>query len=133
MDKNIAAILREDTKTIGVTFSENGFASKTYTYVANFPVDVGDTVVVPSGSDDNFKLATVSRVDVDLEIEPSSSIRYKWAVSKVDFDSYTKNMERNKEIERQLATAYRSSARQAYAQQFLIGASPEVIALVKGS
>jgi hypothetical protein len=132
MDKNIAAILREDTKTIGVAFNDNGYDSKAYTYVANFAIEVGDTVVVPSGSDDNFKLASVVRVDDDLEIEPNSNVRYKWAVGKVDFESHFKNMERNKEIERQLATAYRSNARQAYAQQFLVGASPEVIALVKG-
>lgn len=133
MDKNIAAILRQDTRTIGVRFDESyGSSSKAYTYVTSVPLEVGDTVVVPSGSDDNFKLATVCRVDNDLEIEPNSSIRYKWIVSKVDFDSHSKNMERNKEIERQLATAYRANARQAYAQQFLVGASPEVMALING-
>ena len=133
MDKNIAAILRQDARTIGVQFTDNlGSISKAYTYVSSVPVEVGDTVVVPSGSEDNFKLATVCRVDDDLEIEPNSSTRFKWIVGKVDFNAYSKNMERNKEIERQLSTAYRANARQAYVQQFLAGASQEVMALING-
>lgn len=133
MDKNIAAILRQDARTIGVQFDDGfGQKSKAYTYVTSVPVAVNDTVVVPSGSEDNFKLATVCRVDSDLEIEPNSSTRFKWIVGKVDFDAYANNMERNKEIERHLATAYRANARQAYAQQFLAGASPEVVALING-
>lgn len=133
MDKNIAAILRKDTRTIGVRFDDNfGNSSKEYTYVSCAAVAVGDTVVVPSGSDDEFKLATVSRVDEDLEIEPNATVRYKWVVGKIDFDSYNQNIERNREIERQLSSVYRAHARQAYAQQFLAGVSPEVIELING-
>lgn len=133
MDKNIAAILRQDTKTIGVVFGDGFNQTKAYTYVTSESgIEVGDTVIVPSGSDDNYKLATVSRVDDDLEIEPNSTVAYRWIVCKVSFDSYANNLARNREIEKKLAGAYRTNARQAYAQQFLVGASEDVIALVNG-
>jgi hypothetical protein len=133
MDKNIAAILRKDTKTVGVTFDDtvNG-RSKAYTYVTHLDLAVGDTVIVPAGQDEYYKMATIARVDDDLEIEPNATTYYRWVVCKVDFNAHFQNMERNREIERQLATAYRTNARQAYAQQFLSGASPEVIALING-
>jgi hypothetical protein len=49
MDKNIAAILREDAKTCSVKFpGDNGIASgSSYTYVTHFPLEVGDLVVIP--------------------------------------------------------------------------------------
>ena len=135
MDKNIAAILREDTKTVKVTFSDNfdGVRSRPYTYVSSIALEVGDTVIVASGSESNYKMATVYSVDDDLEIEPNSTTKYKWIVAKVDFAAYERNMARNAEIEKLLAQTYRANARQAYAQQFLIGAAPEVMALVKGA
>jgi hypothetical protein len=133
MDKNIAAILRQDTKTIGVVFGDGFNQTKAYTYVSSESgIEVGDTVIVPNGSDDNYKLATVVRVDEDLEIEPNSSVAYRWIVCKVNFDNYANNLSRNKEIEKKLAGAYRTNARQAYAQQFLVGASEDVMALVNG-
>jgi len=134
MDKNIAAILREDTTTVQVTFSDsvNG-RSRPYTYISSIALEVGDTVIVASGSEENFKMATVHSVDKELDIEPNSTTKYKWIVGKVDLTAHKQNMARNAEIEKLLAKTYRVNARQAYAQQFLIGAAPEVVALVKGS
>jgi hypothetical protein len=133
MDKNIAAILREDARTIGVTFGDEFAGSKSYTYITDIALEVGDTVIVPSGSDDRFKMATVDRVDDDLEIQPNANMKYRWIAGKVDFAAYQRNMERNAEIEKLIAKTYRTNARQAYAQQFLVGAAPEVVALVKGA
>jgi acetolactate synthase small subunit len=133
MDKNIAAILREDAKTCTVAFqNENGSMSAAYTYVTHLALEVGDLVVVPSGNHNSLKIAEVMTVDDDLEIEPNSDIKYKWVADVIDVKAARENRDRNMEIEKMLASTYRVNARQAYAQQFLSNADPKVIALVKG-
>lgn len=134
MDKNIAAILREDTKTISVQFmNENGMASsRNYTYITHLDVKVGDFVVVPSGGSDIWKICEVTEVHEELNVEPNADIKYKWVVDVIDAQAARENQQRNKEIESMLAASYRVNARQAYAQQFLSGADPKVLALVKG-
>ena len=134
MDKNIAAILREDTKTISVQFvNENGVASRSYTYVTHLDMQVGNFVIVPTGSHDLWKIAEVIGVDDELNIEPNAEIKYKWVIDVVDMQAAHVNQQRNKEIENMLAQSYHRNARQAYAQQFLSGADPKVLALVKGN
>jgi hypothetical protein len=141
MDKNIAAILREDAKTIHVDFdlgnamansrdSERG--GRSYTYVTHLDLEVGDLIVVPVVSS-GWKVAKVIGIDDDLLIEPNSDMRYSWVIARIDTAAYQANALRNREIEQHLAASYRVSARQAYAMQFLGNASPEVLALVKGT
>ena len=135
MDKNIAAILREDAKTCAVKFTgSNGSPdSNPYTYVTHLDIEVGDYVVVPTGGQDALKIAEVVRVDDDLEIEPNADVKYKWVVDVVKIKAARENRDRNTAIEGMLAASYRVNARQAYAQQFLSGADPKVLALVKGN
>jgi len=133
MDKNIAAILREDAKTCTVAFqNDNGSMSSAYTYVTHLALEVGDLVVVPSGSQNLLKIAEVMTVDEGLEVEPNSDIKYKWVADVIDTKAARENRDRNTEIEKMLASTYRMSARQVYAQQFLSNADPKMIALVKG-
>lgn len=134
MDKNIAAILREDTRTVSVCFdiTNNELLGKLYTYVTHLDLACNDLVVVPVGSDD-LKVAKVVNVSEDLDIEPNCDIKFRWVVGKVDVEAHKANMARNKEIEAMLAHSYRMNARQAYAAQFLTGADPKVLALVKGA
>lgn len=134
MDKNIAAILREDTKTCCVQFhNENGIpTSRGYTYVTHIPLEAGDFVIVPTGANDMLKIAEVMSIDEELDIPPNADIKYKWVVDVIDVKAARENRDRNKEIESMLASTYRMNARQAYAQQFLSGADPKVLELVKG-
>lgn len=133
MDKNIAAILREDTRTCSICFEleSNAPAGRLYTYVTHLDLAPEDLVIVPVASA-GWKVGKVVAVDDDLLIEPNSEIKYKWVIDRVDGEAYRANNERNKEIESMLAASYRVSARQAYAAQFLTNAAPEVLALVKG-
>jgi hypothetical protein len=134
MDKNIAAILREDTKTVSVAFlNENGTSSRAYTYVTHLDVKAGDFVVVPAGQHELWKIGEVLGVDEDLNIEPNADVKYKWVVSVIDAEAWRENHVRNLEIEKMLTNSYRVNARQAYAQQFLTNADPKVLALVKGA
>lgn len=134
MDKNIAAILREDTKTIKVKFfSDGGMVTGTaYTYITHLDVKEGDCVVVPAGGSDAFKVCEVTEVNDDLDIEPNCDIKYKWVIDVVNTDAALANYHRNKEIEAMLSSSYRVNARQAYANQFLTNADPKVLALIKG-
>jgi hypothetical protein len=134
MDKNIAAILREDAKTISVSFpDESGFASdRHYTYITHIDMQVGDYVVVPTGKSEVWKICKVEKIHDELQIEPNSETKYKWVIDVINVKAAMENIERNKEIENVLAQTYHRNARQAYAQQFLSGADPKVLALVKG-
>ncbi len=142
MDKNIAALLREDTKTVHVSF-ESGLADfddlddvvvttkpagakavrpvpghlRLYTYVTHLDVKPGDTVVVNASSE--IKLAHVIRVDEQAEIEPNSTTAYKWVIDKVDMVAYDENQQRNAEIERTVGEAYRQNLRRSFAQTIL--------------
>jgi hypothetical protein len=134
MDKNIAAILREDAKTVSIYFEKtDGTRSVLYTYVTHFDVEEGDNVVVPVGAHEEWKVAVVACVHDSFEIEPNSDIKFKWIVGKIDVEGWRANNARNKEIESMLSASYRVNARQAYAAQFLNNADPKVLALVKGA
>lgn len=134
MDKNIAAILREDAKTISVQFSNSKGAANgiAYTYITHLDVKVGDFVVVPVGHENELKVCEVTELHEDFQIEPNSETKYKWVIDVVDIEAARENQKRNKEIESMLAASYRANARQAYAHQFLANADPRVLALVKG-
>lgn len=114
MDKNIAAILRKETKTIGVVFEPD---VKQYTYVTDLDVKVGDYVVVDAREE--LKVCKVARVDSDLEIEPNSNTKFKWVVDVVDMAQHEANASKNKELEQTLAKAYRSNTRRAFADSIL--------------
>ena len=145
MDKNIAALLREDAKTVHVTFDVDvsfsypveddldevfpaaqpkGYKAapvkvKTYTYVTHFDVRPGDVLVVPAAG--QIKLVTVQRVDDEVKVEPNSPTQYNWVISKVDMVAHNANETRNIEIETAVADAYRNNLRKSFAQQILAG------------
>lgn len=144
-EKNIAALLREDTRTVQVSFGAGRLAEvddfdgdlderlppgakrsyakapdqKFYTYVTNLALTVGDTVVVEAG--DTLKLAAVRRVDDNVAIEPNDPIKYRWVVQKVDFTEHLANEARNAEIDTAVAEAYKANLRKSFAQQILSG------------
>ena len=120
MDKNIAAILREDAKTIKVVF-EHVATAKRYTYVTHLDVAPGDRVVVEARG--VMTVAYIDSVDVDLDIAPNSDVQIKWVVGKVDIASHVANEDRNDEIQKTLGKAYRSNARQQFAQLTLASVS----------
>ena len=143
MDKNIAALLREDAKTVHVTFDVDvsfsypveddldevfpaaqpkGYKAapvKVKTYVTHFDVRPGDVLVVPAAG--QIKLVTVQRVDNEVKVEPNSPTQYNWVISKVDMVAHNANETRNIEIETAVADAYRNNLRKSFAQQILAG------------
>ena len=139
MDKNIAALLREDTRTVQVSFDQiaedfdedvpapKGYATnrpkapgaKLYTYVTDLTLALGDTVIVEARG--NLSLAFIRDVHDDVKIEPNSDITYKWVVAKVDLSGHAENVRRNSEIEQTVTEAYRNNMRRSFAQQILAG------------
>ena len=118
-EKNAAAFLRNDTKTVGVRLLAEGTPQKEYTYVTTIELAVDDHVVVPAVSDQNFMLAKVTRVDTKLNIEPRAGMKYKWIAAKVDLTGYQATLEANQKIEGMLAESYRKQAQTAYKEQLL--------------
>ena len=131
MEANIAALLREDARTVKVSYdveeedAANGSApyrkpdTKAYTYVTNLPLAVGDVVAVFARG--AMKLASVREVDDEVKIEPNSTTTYQWVVAKIDLEGFRANCERNKAIEQTVHEAYRQNLRRSFAQQILAG------------
>lgn len=124
MDKNIAAILREDAHTVSVTFATDfepdvPFGGRCYTYVTDVHLEAGDLVVVEVQSGTKLSLGRVVKVDDDLNIEPNSDIKYSWIVARVDTKTHSENMVRNAAIEKSIGSSYRKQMRRAMANQIL--------------
>jgi preprotein translocase subunit YajC len=125
MDKNIAALLREDAVTVRVQFQQTvaeqkqGFTQQSYQYVTNLKLQEGDKVVVDGGG--KMKLAEVVEVHETVEIKPNEDIQYKWILLKVDLSEALANAQRNKQIEDTVSDAYRANLRRSFAQQILSG------------
>lgn len=131
-EKNIAYLVREDTKTIGVRiykeldpnqikgFSSaetrddifSGMSPKEYTYVTNLYFEIGDLAVVRATG--SIKIAYVSRVDDCCQIEPNESIKYSWVIDKVDVGSYEQQMNINKELEATVNKAYKQNVKNQF-------------------
>lgn len=122
MERNIAAIMREDAKTVEVNFGGN--SSKIYTYVTDLDVAVGDHAIVECGND-GLKVVQIMGVHDDLNIEPNSDIEYKWLVAKFDLEHYKLNQAKNAEIETVMATGYRNNMRRQFAASILAGLSED--------
>jgi hypothetical protein len=89
--KNIAAVLMENCKTIGVHFSDG---NKTYTYKTTEDFKVGDYAVVNTpnyqiqGEHSGLTIAIVTEVHKVPNIDVDSNINYQWIVQKVDMSNY---------------------------------------------
>lgn len=127
MEKNIAAIVREDTFTVGVVFGD--FNSKEYTYISTFPVKKLDRVIV--NTTDGFKLVRVSRVDDFLNIPPNSDLEYKFLAGKFDVEAYDDLCKQNSMIEVAMSKQYKKNIRAAYREKVLENLDPESLALMQ--
>ena len=140
MEKNLAAFLREDTKTVGVRFIKDLFANpkdyketllgdnttntlemsiKEYTYITDLTLQVGDHVVVFAQSIP--KVAIVTRVDEIVNILPKDQVEYKWVVSQVDYTSYNENAKKNRVITDFVRSAYRKNVKEQFKDIVLAG------------
>lgn len=121
VERNIAALMREDAKTVEVNFNDG---SKSYTYITSLDIKVGDHAVVDCGGDD-FKVVQVLEVHDDVEIEPNSDTKFKWLVAKFDLDHYKSNEAKNEQIEKVMATGYRTNIRRQFAASVMACLSDE--------
>ncbi len=101
-------------------------ARKTYTYVADLPLEVDDVVVVTVRG--QLTLAVVRSVDDEVKIEPGSAVGYLWVVAKVDMANYHANLDRNREIEQTVAEGMRANLRRSFANSFMAGLAPDASA-----
>lgn len=132
-EKNIAYLVREDTKTIGVRFYTantagnakiwepgdiddlvSDISKKEYTYVTHLDFKPGDLAVVRAAG--AIKVAYVSRVDEGCDIEPNQSMKYSWVIDKVDQEDYEKQMDINRELEATVNKAYKQNVKRQFRQ-----------------
>lgn len=121
VERNIAALMREDAKTVEAAF--NG-GSKTYTYITSLDINPGDHAVIDCGND-GFKVVQIVGVHEDVEIEPNSDTKFKWLVAKFDLEHYKLNEAKNEQIEKVMATGYRTNIRRQFAASVMACLSDE--------
>lgn len=121
-EKNAAAFMRDNTRTVDIKFMGAGAGEKQYTYVTHLPVKVDDYVIVPAR--DYFALAKVVKVDDDLVLEPKEDKKYSWIVQIVDMAPYERLLKENAEIEEVIRKSYQHNARSAF-RNMLLEAVPE--------
>lgn len=133
---NIAALLREDTRTIAVAFPKGTayadepltaelildmeeFDKRYYSYVTDLPLEVGDAVLVEAAG--SIKVALVCKVDDTVKIDPGLQHELRWVVQKLDFSHHQENLRKNAEIKGLVSQAYQRNLRRSFAQQLLAG------------
>ena len=141
MEKNLAAFLREDTKTVGVRFIKDTFSrdtenfqmtligtenveayslsNKEYTYITDLPLEVEDHIIV--FVHEAPKVAIVTRVDEAVNIAPKDNVEYKWIACRVDYSRYKENCRKNKEIAEFMSTSYRKNVKEQFREIVLAG------------
>ena len=141
MEKNLAAFLREDTKTVGVRFIRDTFSRDTenfqmtlvgtenvefyhlsnieYTYITDLELQVEDHVIV--FVHEAPKVAIVTRVDEAVNITPKDNVEYKWIACRVDYSHYKENCQKNREIAEFMSTAYRKNVKEQFREIVLAG------------
>lgn len=125
MERNIAALMREDAKTISVVFINRNAddTSKQYTYVTHLDFEPGDLAVVETTN--GPAVVKVVCVHEDLAIEPGQSMKMKWVMDKVDTESHKANTQKNDEIEKFMATSYRANVRNSFKTMMLAQLDPD--------
>lgn len=144
MDKNIAALVRNDTRTVHVRFIKPNFADQngslelgksptfdnhrkyhgqklsdqTYTYITDLPLEKEDIVAVNAMG--TISVAVVDSVDETVDIEPNSTIQYKWVMCKLDVTGFLANLEKNKQITDVVGEAYKARAKMQF-RDLLLG------------
>lgn len=127
IDKNIAALLREDLQIVEVQFKSSD--SIQYSYLEKVgQTKVGDYVVVPTTS--KFGLAKVTG---HREPGLNEDFKLKPIVQVVDVEPFDTLCGELDALEKAVAVNYRSNARASMRQALLGGASPEVLALIGGA
>ena len=143
MEKNLAAFLREDTKTVGVRFIKDSFdrtnnykenltllgeqentlpyylSTKEYTYITDLPLEVEDHVIV--FVHEAPKVAIVTRVDEAVNIAPKDNVEYKWIACRVDYSQYKENCQKNRQIAEFMSTYYRKNVKEQFREIVLAG------------
>lgn len=157
MDKNIAAFLRNDTKTVSVRFIKDNCESKVnpayskmtllgsnvsdefdltvkaYTYITDLDLKADDLVVVFAQGVP--KVVVVASIHEELHIKPNEDTEYKWVVCKLDLSQYQQNLFSNGEISRTVAKSYQTNVRRQFQAMMLDGldedAKAKLIALTE--
>lgn len=141
MEKNIAAFLRSDTKTVGVRFFKSKFqkeedvatmtilgadmnttydlSDKQYCYITNLDLEVGDIVIVPVLSICIPTAAVVTTVDEDLNIDPNCNTEFRYVMGKLDKTYYEDLIQKNKEITDIVRESYKARVRTGFREMLL--------------
>lgn len=126
MDRNLAALLRADAKTVHVKLpasAADNTPRKARTYVSHLPLAMGDSVVVMAANE--IKIGVIEYVDDEVKIEPGCETEFFWIIDKVDMAAHDANEKRNAEIVAEAAVIVRNNMRKSFAQQVLGAASDD--------
>lgn len=77
------------------------------------------------GRGDECKIAYVTAIHGQLEIDPSGDMEYSWVIGIVDMNAYQANKDENLKIETLVAQAQRNNMRNSFANNVLSMIDPD--------
>jgi hypothetical protein len=69
--------------------------------------------------EDRISVAQVVSIDDGVDIEPDSSIEFKWVIQKLNLTPYFQLLDRNKQLQATVADAYKRNLRKSFAERIL--------------
>jgi hypothetical protein len=96
-------LINESTRAILATYEEGEKATKTMFKTFDQTIDVGDLIVVPTGTRHNATVCKVVEVDVDVDF--NSNVPVDWVISRVDTAEYDDVVLREKDALKAIRSA----------------------------
>lgn len=128
----LLTMLQEDYTTIKVQLSSGDVRSYTYKWPTNTGVELrmGDLVVVPVNSNDQYKIGTVMEVHDEPQINPDRPFVLRWVVQKVALEPFLAQVQREHETVEMMKISQRTGAKER-ARAELKAMFPNYDAIVK--
>lgn len=121
----IAAVLMDGVKTIGVSFGKSG--PQIYTYKTLEDHEEGDRVVVDGAG--QLKVAYVREIHEVAQIDIDSDFDYKWVVQKVNLTKHEEIIAKEEEFAQELLKMQHQSVRDNVKHRLLTGIGVKTEAL----
>lgn len=123
--KHMSALLRDDITTVAVNFMSDiakremaeGIASYTFKVLRSDAAAMKDAVVVVE-TQNGMRLAQVSEVHDEPQIDPDFDGDYRWVVQVVDMGRYRKIIEHEREMDKVMLSTEREVKKRSVVQMY---------------
>lgn len=110
-------LINESTRAILATYEAEDHAPRTMFKTFDQDIDVGDLIVVPTGTRHRMTICKVVETDVDVDFTSNTPV--EWVISKVDTSEYEEVAKREKEALKTIRSAEKNREREKLREALL--------------